>query len=768
MDAARITLALGPTNTGKTHRAVQRLLEHESGMIGLPLRLLAREVYDRLTPRVGERDVALVTGEEKRIPERPRYWVCTVEAMPTDLRVDFVAVDEIQLAAHRERGHVFTDRLLNARGRLETWFLGADTMAPIASTLFPAADVRRHPRMSTLSHTGRSGLGGLPPRTAVVAFSADEVYEIAARLKARRGGAAVVLGALSPRTRNAQVALYQAGEVAYLVATDAIGMGLNLDIDHIAFAGTRKFDGREHRPLEAAELAQIAGRAGRYTRDGTFGTLDPASKLRDVTSRRIEQHRFDAVRRLVWRNADLDCSSVDRMIASLTAQPPSDHFIRIEQADDFDALRELARRPRVRDRAHSEERLRLLWDVCQIPDYRKLLLLRHVERLEEIYVQLVDRGHLDPDWIASHVQRIDRSDGEVDTLTARLAAIRVWTYVSHRTGWLEDAAEWQERTRQIEDRLGDALHERLVERFVERGRRARRAEIAQAISTPSGGPFAQLGALLARERRTEQQSRNAWLDALIDAPHEALELTHDGTIVHAGRVVGRIVKGRDLTSPNARPELPDEIGAGARSRVERRLAAFARDVARELLAPISDVESGSSAVRGLLYQLERGLGTVGRREAHDQLSALVDEDLAALRACGIELGRRAVFSRPMLSPKALRTRAVLARAHWADLGLRAPAPGSRSVRRRRPLGPEPYLAMGFVPVGARAVRVDVLEQVLREFDVPAESEGFVNPKEIASRLGIAERDLPRLLGFLGYGRNAAGVYVQRRARSSGR
>ncbi|HJL19283.1 MAG TPA: helicase-related protein [Sandaracinaceae bacterium LLY-WYZ-13_1] len=744
MDTERITLALGPTNTGKTHRAVERLLEHDSGMIGLPLRLLAREVYDRITARIGERDVALVTGEEKRVPARPRYWVCTVEAMPVDLAVDFLAVDEIQLAAHRERGHVFTDRFLHARGRLETWFLGADTMAPIARELLPGASIRRHPRLSTLTHTGRSGLGGLPPRSAVVAFSANEVYEIAARLKARRGGAAVVLGALSPRTRNAQVALYQAGEVQYLVATDAIGMGLNLDVDHVAFASTRKFDGREHRPLAPAELAQIAGRAGRYKRDGTFGTLNPEPKLPDPVASRIEEHRFGPVRRLVWRNAELDYGSLDALVTSLTVHPPNERFVRVEQADDFDALRELARRPEVRARAVGEARLRLLWDVCQVPDYRKLLLLRHIELLAAIYVQLVEDGRVDEAWVEQNVRRIDRVDGDLDTLTARLAAIRVWTYVSHRSGWLAHPARWQERTREVEDRLGDALHERLVDRFVELRKKARAAEPAPAAELPADGPFAQLRGLLEDARAERAASRRDRVEDLVEAPHEAFVVDDAGLVRRGDEVVGRLVAGRELAAPEVRADLPEHVGAGARSRVERRLVAFAKDWVAELLAPLRDVEAPSPAVRGLLYQLEQGLGTVARREAREQLAVLAPEDHEALGAAGVVVGRRTVHARPMLAPESLRRRALLVRLQRGEAAPKPPAPGAVSVRRRREVPNDAYLAVGFVPLGPRAIRADQVERALDALDAEPEP-----PKKLGSWLGVRARDLPRVLSALG-------------------
>ena len=754
MGDGSLTLALGPTNTGKTHRAVERMLEHRSGMIGLPLRLLAREVYDRISARLGERQVALVTGEEKRVPAAPRFWVCTVEAMP-EVSVDFLAVDEIQLAAHRERGHVFTERLLSARGALETWLLGADTMAPALRALIPEARLERRPRLSTLRWAGSSGLGGLPPRSAVVAFSADDVYAIAARLKHRKGGAAVVLGALSPRTRNAQVALYEAREVSYLVATDAIGMGLNLDVDHVAFASAEKFDGKEQRPLDAAELAQIAGRAGRYQRDGTFGVLRPLAPFPERLVRRIEEHRFAPVERLVWRSAALDFTSVDALIRSLAAPSPLPLFTRVEQADDFDALRALAERREVRERAATEEGVRLLWEVCQIPDYRKLLLLRHVSLLEAIFVALFDSGRLDPEWAEEQVRRIDRVDGDIDTLTAQLAAIRVWTYVSHRAGWLEPS--FQARTRDIEDRIGDALHAELVERFVERSPRA------MVIPADVAGPFAGLGALLEDRQREGERERERWIEALIEAPHDALAI-EDEEVRFRGELVGELVAGRELAAPQIALALSDEVGPGARARIERRLAAFARDLVSELCAPLAIgaqrataavasgathvIETDSGPVRGLLYQLAQGLGTARERDARAQLAALSDEDRALLDAHGIELGRRTVHARAMLAPASIARRALLARLFYRVT--LDPPRGAVALARERTISPDAYLAIGFVVLGTRAVRADIVERVLGRLD--SLDAPFALPPEIGRWLGVRAKELPRVLAPLGYRR----------------
>ncbi|MDQ3032859.1 MAG: helicase [Myxococcota bacterium] len=745
-----LVLALGPTNTGKTHRAVTRMLEHETGMIGLPLRLLAREVYDRVSREVGESQVALVTGEEKRVPRAPRYWVCTVEAMPLDRPVCFVAIDEIQLAAHRERGHVFTDRLLHARGTRETWLLGADTMAPILRELLPGARLERQARLSALRHAGRSGLGGLPPRSAVVAFSAADVYELAARMRQKKGGVAVVLGALSPRTRNAQVALYESREVQYLVATDAIGMGLNLDVDHVAFASTEKFDGREHRPLDAAELGQIAGRAGRYQREGTFGTLSPLPVLPERLVARLEEHRFPPITRLVWRSSDLDFTSLDALLASLSARAPDAVFTRVEQADDFDVLRTLSDRARVRERAVDEPAVRLLWDVCQVPDYRKLLLLDHAALLEEIYVMLVDRGRLDPAWAAGQVRRIDSVEGDIDDLTARLAAIRVWTYVSHHRAWVE--GDLEQRARDVEDRLGDALHQRLVERFVARAPRTISIPPA-AVAARTGAFFDQIGGMLDDVRRAEEHERERWATRIIEAPHDAFAVDDDGVIRHDGEAIAALAPGRDLLTPRTLVTVDPAIGAGARSRIERRLAAFGRDLVAELLAPVAS-HAAEGLVRGILWQLERGLGTLDVESAHAELAALADEDRRALEARGIVIGERTVYARALLASEPLRLRALLVRLHRSTSQVasepRVPFRSAVTILRARDVPDESYLAIGFLPLGPRAVRVDLVERALaklRELEPP-----FELPQEIGRWLGVKTSELAHVLAPLGYRR----------------
>ncbi len=714
-----VVAELGPTNTGKTYRAIERMLEHDSGIIGLPLRLLAREVYDRVTARVGEGRVALMTGEEKRLPPRPDYWICTVEAMPTDRAVDFLAVDEIQLAAHRERGHVFTDRLLHARGRRETWFLGADTMRPMVQGLIPQASVKRATRLSQLRYAGRRSLKSLPPRSAVVAFSADRVYELAESLRRLRGGVAVVLGALSPRTRNAQVAMYQAGEVQYLVATDAIGMGLNLDLNHVAFAALSKYDGAEQRELFPDELAQIAGRAGRHLNDGSFGTLNTLPELPPRVVSAIESHRFPAVRSLIWRNASLDFSSPESLLDSLSRAPHHNAFVRVERADDFDALKELSHVPAIRDAATDRAMVELLWQVCQIPDFRKGLFGQHVALLRETFLQLTEGdGKLEHDWLARQVAPLDDVSGDIHTLMDRLAAIRIWTYISHRSGWLHDAEEWQERTRRIEDALGDALHERLVERFVQRAARrsARRFVRASAAPPPgSDSPFAKLGQLLGEVPSTDGavMTEEQFVQQVDEATHEAFEVDASGNISFEGQPLARLVRGKDRRSPQLALAEPEVWTGGARRRLERRLVALARDLVTEAMGgfPAESLAGTgrSAATRGLAYRLSEGLGVISQAEAQEQWRLLDPEDREHLRTLGVCEGHRFLYVAEALAPPALQRRCMLT-ALFQQKPAPAGVPREPVLAVTQPGGWDAR-AFGYEVLGPVALRMDIVERL---------------------------------------------------------
>ena len=588
---------LGPTNTGKTHLAIERMLAHEMGIIGLPLRLLAREVYDKIIARIGPSAVALVTGEEKIKPPSPRFYVCTVEAMPLELEADFVAIDEIQLAADGERGHVFTDRLFHARGLSETLLLGAATMRDAIRDLLPGANLVSRPRLSKLAYAGDKKITRLPRRSAIVGFSANEVYAIAELVRRQRGGAAVVLGALSPRTRNAQVDLYQNGDVDFLVATDAIGMGLNLDLDHVAFAGLRKFDGRAHRNLTPAELGQIAGRAGRHMNDGTFGVTGQVAPFEPELVERLENHSFDQVGVLQWRNRTLDFASIERLKDSLRETPDHPRLVRARMVDDVIALGNVSHDTGVRDMARGPAAVRLLWDMCQIPDYRKISAASHAELVATLYRFVIgEEGHIPADWFATQVALADRTDGDLDTLSNRLAQIRTWTFVSNRAEWLADPGHWQGRTRAIEDTLSDALHERLTRRFVDRRtsvlmRRLRDKEEILAEITPDGQilvedhyvgrldgfrytpdtPNDGLHGRAARHAAAKFLGRELAerADALVAASDDAIVLTPNGRFLWAGSEVARLERGESALKPRIYLYADEHLGpARARPRAE--------------------------------------------------------------------------------------------------------------------------------------------------------------------------------------------------------
>ncbi|MGB6967432.1 MAG: helicase-related protein, partial [Xanthobacteraceae bacterium] len=570
---AGVTAVLGPTNTGKTHLAIERMLSHSSGLIGLPLRLLAREVYNRAVERVGADSVALITGEEKIKPPNPRFWVATVEAMPRDLDVAFLAIDEIQLAADFERGHVFTDRMLNRRGREETLVLGAATMRPIVERLLPGASIVSRPRLSQLTFAGEKKLTRLPRRSAVVAFSADEVYAIAELIRRQRGGAAVVLGSLSPRTRNAQVGLYQSGEVDYLVATDAIGMGLNLDVDHIAFASDRKFDGYQYRKLNPSELAQIAGRAGRATRDGTFGTSGRCPPFEPELVQALESHTFDPVKLVQWRSSDLDFSSVGALQATLATAPTENALARAPVAEDILVLDHAARDDGVRNMIGSPADVERLWDVCQLPDYRKIAPANHAELVVTLFGYLQREGKIATDWFAEQIAMADRTDGDIDTLSTRIAHIRTWTFAANRPDWLADPEHWQSVTRGVEDKLSDALHERLTERFVDRRtsalmRRMRDSSSLDPQFNKTGEviveghvigrldgfvfvPEASAGGSEAKALQNAAQKALAGEIAaraarLAEAPDDQFVLASDGTLRWTGLPVGKLIAGEEV------------------------------------------------------------------------------------------------------------------------------------------------------------------------------------------------------------------------------
>ncbi len=775
-----VRVVLGPTNTGKTHLAVERMLGHATGIIGLPLRLLAREIYDRISAAKGPRRVALVTGEEKIVPPHPQWFVCTVEAMPLDRSFEFLAIDEIQLMADAERGHVFTERLLHARGTAETMFMGADTVRHLIKRLVPGAEFETRERLSHLSYAGPKKLSRLPRRSAIVAFSSADVYGIAELVRHQRGGAAVVMGALSPRTRNAQVAMYQSGEVDFLVATDAIGMGLNMDVDHVAFAATRKFDGVTARSLTPSELGQIAGRAGRNMNNGTFGTTAEIGPLEPDMVEKIENHRFDPVVQARWRNRALEFRDVGALLRSLDAPPPMEGLVKAREAEDYMTLRALAPDREVIERVRHPGHVRLLWQVCQIPDFRKTLRDQHVRLAREIFLHLAEReGVLPTDWVARQVARLERTDGEIDTLAGRLAHIRTWTYIAHRGDWLADSAHWQERARAIEDKLSDALHERLTQRFVDR----RAAALArglrsdpdmgaqvgddgavmvadQFIGTLNGLVFLPDGDARGPEGRTLRNAANRTLGQAIAARAGEianggeLVLGGDGAIRWRGAEIARLRGGDHVLRPRLVMIGGEELDGALRDRLVKRLETFVAGEISRRLAPLHKLETADLAgmTRGLAYQLGEGLGVLLRDEVVEQVRALDQPERHKLRRLGVTFGETSLFMPALLKPDAAALKGLLWSIRYNAPVAAPPLPGLTSlvVPPDRPRDPRWWLAAGFVRTGERAIRIDMLERVALLARKAAEGGPFTPTVDMLSLLGCGTADLPPVLRLLGY------------------
>jgi ATP-dependent RNA helicase SUPV3L1/SUV3 len=776
--APRVKAVLGPTNTGKTHLAIERMLAHASGIIGFPLRLLARENYDRMVAQKGARNVALITGEEKIVPPEARWLSCTAEAMPLDRDAEFLAVDEIQLCADPDRGHVFTDRLLHARGLVETMFLGAETIRPLLQRLVPQATIETRPRFSRLSHAGPVKLVRLPPRSAVVAFSAAEVYAIAELIRRRRGGCAVVMGRLSPRTRNAQVALYQDKEVDFLVATDAIGMGLNMDVDHVAFAALGKFDGHRPRRLTPAEVAQIAGRAGRGMRDGTFGTTAQCPPLADEVAAAVEAHSFEALDQLCWRNSDLDLSHVDALLATLMAPPPGPGLVKGNDAADLETLAALAHDPEIRRLAHGQRQVRRLWEACQIPDFRKLTDDTHTKLCARVFGHIARDQTLPADWLGAQIGALSRSDGDIDTLMQRLAGVRVWSYIAARADWVRDSLHWQGRAREVEDLLSDALHERLTSRFVDRRaahlmRRLEAGETQDLLSAVTrrgeviveGHPVGRIGgfgffpdpAAVGDEKRLVQRAARRALREEMPrrvvqvetAPDTAFAFGDDHTLIWDGVPIARLKRSASALRPRVQVLDSEFLDGAQRERLRTRLQRFVdHRVDHDLAALLAVVDRGGAQpqFRGLLHRLTEGVGLI----AGDEGDALPLSARAALKAIGVRAGRFGVFLPALLKPRAAAMRARLWCAHHGIAVPELPPHDVVSVPRR-PDWPAGFAeAMGWLEAGPALLRLDIAERVAAELAWATRRGATALPSGLASRFSLKAELLPVVLRRLGF------------------
>ena len=805
-----VTAVLGPTNTGKTHLAVERLCGHSSGMIGFPLRLLAREVYDRVVAPKGPGQVALIPGEQKILPEGARWFLCTAESMPVDRDLAFVALDEAQLGADPERGHVFTDRLLHARGREETMILGSESLKPMIRALVPEAEIIGRPRFSTLAYAGAKKLSRLPKRSVVVAFSAEEVYAVAEMLRRTRGGAAVVMGALSPRTRNAQVAMYQAGEVDYLVATDAIGMGLNMDVAHVAFASLHKFDGRRRRRLSLAEMAQIAGRAGRHQRDGSFGELalegnegrrfDPEEILA------IEEHRFPSLDHLFWRDGDPDLTSVDALIEALEARP--DHVVlrAAPQAIDLAVLKRLAGEPWVRARARGGRAVGRLWAACGLPDFRKTGAESHSRLVARIYGHLTEgQGHVPASWFADEIARLDNVQGDVETIADRIAAARTWAYIAHRADWLAEPGRWAERTRALEEKLSDALHQRLTQRFVDRRTAVLMRDLgakghdALPVTVEADGgvlvggehighlegfrfrvdPQARHGdmkrLMAAAERRLGGELSRRALD-LATAPDTDFTLATDVgrpvAIFWRGDVVARLEKGRSLLKPHVRLyKALDPLPADERSAVTERLSTWLDAQVMRHLKPVAALAAAARdpavpALARALYAPLADAGGIAARRDLDTAVAGLDRPMRQHAAkIGVKLGTLDIYCPVLLKPEAARWRLALIAANEGAAMPELPAPGAAACPTPAdPVRFEAAVRAGYRPLGAQMLRIDLAERLAR---IAHESRGgqdgggnggsrengrapFTPDPSLATSLGLRPPSFAQLMLALGF------------------
>jgi ATP-dependent RNA helicase SUPV3L1/SUV3 len=761
------------------------MLAHGTGMIGLPLRLLAREVYDRMVRVKGEKACALITGEERIRPPTARYLACTVEAMPVGEGADFVAIDEIQLAQDPDRGHVFTDRILRARGNHETMLLGADTMRPALERLDLHIDSERRERFSQLSYTGPMKITKLPKRSAIVAFSSEEVYAIAELLKRQRGGCAVIMGALSPRTRNAQVELFQSGEVDYIVATDAIGMGLNLDVGHIAFASRRKFDGRQRRFLRPDELAQIAGRAGRFRDDGTFGETADCSPFEEETVERIVNHHFDPVDFLNWRNSDLDYGSVDALLASLRRPSPDVILRRAPEALDELTLAQVAQDTDVRSAARSPAHVRRLWDLCTLPDFRKHGPDAHMRLVQAFVERLIEpSARIKDEWLYEQVEPLDRAEGDVDMLQQRLAAIRTWTYAANRSDWIENAATWVGRTREIEDRLSDALHQALMNRFVDRRTSALLKSLNSEEDAPAEiGPMGEVAIgghvvgrleglvfhpVAADESLSGRALRGAAVKALrpiIERRLAAIAAAKDeelgfdaakASVTFDCAPVAKLVAGADWHSPRIELTGARDAPVHERDAALARLSGWFAEHAKAQLPALHNLREqldGSSlrgAARGAAYQLLEAGAAFDRRNASAAFQ-LSGEDRTMLAEVGVKAGRIAAWLPGMLKPAAARLALALRGVHAGKPAPDAPTQSSFALKDATWSDAMLHTA-GYLRLGARAVRADLAERLagaLSQIRRGSETSAFVVPPDLSAQVGCPQAEFAGVLRALG-------------------
>ena len=779
----RITAILGPTNTGKTHLAVETMLEYQSGIIGFPLRLLAREVFDKCVDKVGKEKVALITGEEKIIPKSPKYYICTVESMPQNMLVDFVAIDEIQMCTDHERGHIFTDRLLRARGEKLTMFLGSHTMKTVISSLVREVEFISRERYSKLTYSGYKKISRLNPKTALIAFSIDEVYAIAELVRRQKGGAAIIMGSLSPKTRNSQVKLYQSGDANFLVATDAIGMGINMDIDNVSFTSLTKFDGKKTRKLSLSEISQIAGRAGRHINDGSFGITGECKELSSSEIEKLENHKLNKIDLIYWRNSELNFDSINHLVASLEKKTNNELLKRINDCEDEKMLKFFIKNKKNLNSELSKSFVKTLWECCQIPDFSKKAYGKHIEIVKKVYEFLTSKeGKVTNAYMKKQLEYLDKYDGNIDTLANRISSVRTWSYVANKKNWANNSDYWIEHTKYIEDKLSDKLHEELTKIFVDKRISVLSRSLKQDIILGTeikneneviidGQYIGRLnglkldldlksGSLETDIKSLKKAARQAIAPELMRRANriiksEIIRLDDDHKIYWMDSPIAYISKGKNYLNPKLMLLVDEAIDQESREKLQNNLEKKLYSlISSELsdLVNLSKSKFKNNYVRALCYQLFENNGVMKRKIVNSMIKNISKEDRLSLRKVGVKIGRYHIFLPRMLKPSALNLRVKLWKLFFPeDKGYVIPKSGLNFLKDESKKNSKFLLICGFENFDKFYVRVDILERFfLKIIEQSKETGMFKIDSDMINLIGCSKENFFKLLKLMEY------------------
>ena len=786
----KINAVLGPTNTGKTHLAIETMLNFDSGIIGFPLRLLAREVYDRVIKKVGIDQVSLITGEEKIIPPNAKYFFCTVESMPIEKVLDCVIIDEIQLASDYERGHVFTDRILNLRGQHETIFLGSLTIKSILTKLFPKINIQYQERFSNLSFLPKQNISKLKPRSAIIAFSINKVYEIAENIRTYKGGTAVVLGSLSPRTRNAQVEVYENKNVDYLVATDAIGMGLNLNINHVSFSSLEKFDGRYNRNLNPSELGQIAGRAGRYKQDGTFSHTKEAGNLDPLIIEQIENHNFDNIQKIYWRNSDLDFNSIDSLLSSLKKYPIQSYFIHKKNALDEVNFRNLINDNEIKRFLISKRHLELLWNICQIPDFEKLFNDNFLLLLKDIFLVLIENNYYIPEqWINTKISKLDNFGGGIPELSIKISQIRTWTYISNNHNWLKNTYYWKEKTQQIENKLSDQLHNSLTNKFIDYSSKffigEKKFLNIEDIFVKNNNEifldknkygiikgfdliedkkiFSQSLFSISNIKKSVRNMINEKVENFLNSPFDSINFgdisnskIKDDTFIYWGdEPVGKLKKGKSIYRPIADALNSEYLSSENKLLVSAKLQKWIDKEISDTLHPLNKKldENINSEIRAIAFNCLENFGNYPVEKFIDNLKEISQESKTQLTKLGIRIGAKYFFIPNLLKKKPLEFCAILWKTFYqnnTDDFLPLPLNGRVSFISNIKMPDNYWQSIGYINIKNFIFRIDVFEKVFFIARQKLKKGPFLESSDLMNPIGCNSNQLKDIMTFCGY------------------